>query len=69
MPQAKPSQSEPHGVDSKPLNDMLREKINALEKTVAERQRTESRLQAFIKELGDVKFALDQSSIVVITDA
>ncbi|MEM6453152.1 MAG: PAS domain-containing protein [Cyanobacteria bacterium P01_D01_bin.105] len=69
MSQTKPSQSEPQGADLTRLNDRLHEKISALEKTVAERQHTEVQLQASIKELADVKFAINQSSIVAITDA
>lgn len=40
-----------------------------LEQEIAERLRTEGALQQSFRELADMKFALDQSSIVAITDA
>jgi|GEM_PF-1082552 len=40
-----------------------------LEREIAERLRAEAALQQSIKELADMNFALDQSSIVAITDA
>ncbi|BAY32386.1 diguanylate cyclase/phosphodiesterase with PAS/PAC sensor(s) [Nostoc carneum NIES-2107] len=40
-----------------------------LEGEIAERLRTEAALQQSFRELADMKFALDQSSIVAITDA
>ncbi|HEY9804528.1 MAG TPA: EAL domain-containing protein [Leptolyngbyaceae cyanobacterium] len=40
-----------------------------LGQAIAERMRTEAALQKSFKQLADMKFALDQSSIVAITDA
>ncbi|MBW4563312.1 MAG: PAS domain S-box protein [Mojavia pulchra JT2-VF2] len=40
-----------------------------LEQEIAERMRTEAALQQSLKDLADIKFALDESSIVAITDA
>jgi len=48
--------------------DFLRHEVIALRKRVNQLEHTEESLQQSLKDLADVKFALDQSSIVAITD-
>lgn len=47
----------------------LRERVRQLEHRVDQLEHTEESLQQSFKDLADVKFALDQSSIVAITDS
>jgi two-component system NtrC family sensor kinase len=48
--------------------ELFYEEVIALRKRVAALEHTEDSLQRSLKDLADVKFALDQSSIVAITD-
>lgn len=48
--------------------DFLRHEVLALRERVRQLEHTEDVLQQSIKDLADVKFALDQSSIIAITD-
>ncbi len=48
--------------------DALYQEVVALRQRVAELEHTEASLQRSLKDLADVKFALDQSSILAITD-
>ncbi|WP_416666016.1 PAS domain-containing sensor histidine kinase [Egbenema bharatensis] len=48
--------------------ELFYEEVIALRKRVAELEHTEHSLQRSLKDLADVKFALDRSSIVAITD-
>lgn len=62
-----------------PLNEQQLDTLQALSRQViyllelrrhlADRQRVEASLQQSLKELTDIKFALDQSSIIAVTDA
>lgn len=49
--------------------ELFYDEVVALRERVAELEHTEESLQRSLKDLADVKFALDQSSIVAITDA
>ncbi|MGG6297177.1 PAS domain-containing sensor histidine kinase [Leptolyngbya sp. AN02str] len=49
--------------------DFLRHEVLALRKQVKKLQHTDNSLKRSLKDLADVKFALDQSSIVAITDS
>lgn len=49
--------------------ELFYDEVVALRRRVAELEHTEESLQRSLKDLADVKFALDQSSIVAITDA
>ncbi|MBE9181680.1 PAS domain S-box protein [Oculatella sp. LEGE 06141] len=48
--------------------DFLRYEVLALRERVEQLEHTEESLQQSLKDLADIKFALDQSSIVAITD-
>ncbi|MBD2073114.1 PAS domain-containing protein [Phormidium sp. FACHB-592] len=48
--------------------ELFYDEVVALRRRVAELEHTEETLQRSLKDLADVKFALDQSSIVAITD-